>query len=68
MVNLAKTNVGLFQKDIFEAKKLEFLIQKFNINVNPLKQAGFNAVTWNALSKYCACKGLVPSKIIENEN
>ena len=68
MVNLAKANVGLFQKDVFEAKKLEFLIQKFNINVNPLKQAGFNAATWNALTKYCACKGLVPSKNIENEN
>ena len=68
MVNLAQANVGLFQKDVFEAEKLELLIQKFNINVNPLTQAGFNGETWIALTKYCACKGLVPSKNIENEN
>jgi len=52
----------LFQKDVFEAKKLELLIKVFNKNVDLIKQRGFNAQTSAAIEEYCACKGLVPSK------
>ena len=67
LLYIAKTKVGLFQKDIFEAKKMELLIKKFNTNVNPIKQKGFNELTWNAITKYCNCKGLLPSKYREKK-
>ena len=57
--------VGFFQKDVFEAKKMELLIKVFNKNVDLIKQRGFNAQTSAAIEKYCACKGLVPSKYWE---
>ena len=44
---------------------MELLIKVFNKNVDLIKQRGFNAQTSAAIEKYCACKGLVPSKYWE---
>lgn len=59
--------MGMFQRQLLEAKKIEFLMQKFNKKTNDelVKMPALTEAdeTWNAILKYCRCKGLVPSKI-----
>ena len=57
--------LGIFQKDVFEAKKLELLVRKFNVVTNPAKQVGLTTATWDAITRYCTCRGLNPSKYWE---